>query len=56
MEDIKEKGNDQNILLVSLYSRLKNLIYDDIPKVIWEQKYHLPEHIPKERVLKFEPE
>lgn len=56
MEEIKENGNDQNIMIVSIYARLKNLIYDDIPKIIWEKKYQLPEQIPKEKLLKFEPE
>lgn len=56
MEEIKEHSLDQNIILVSLYARLKNLIYDEIPKLEWEKKYDLQENIPKEKLIKFEPE
>ena len=56
MEEIKGSSLDQNIILVSLYARLKNLIYDEIPKLEWEKKYDLPENIPKDKLVKFEPE
>ena len=56
MEEIKNGSLDQNVLLVSVYARLKNLIYDEIPKLEWEKKYDLPENVPKDRLLKFEPE
>ena len=56
MEEIKEHSLPQNILMISIYSRLKNLVYDDIPKIVWEKKYNLPEKVPKHKLIQFEPE
>jgi hypothetical protein len=41
MADLKKSLGDIGFILVSVYSRLKNLIYDEIPKVEWEKKYKL---------------
>ena len=56
MMEIKGRTQDLNVLLLSTYSRLKNLIYEDIPKVIWEKKFKLMENTPKDKILQFEPE
>ena len=56
MNEIKGQMKDINILLVTVYSRLKNLIYDDIPKIYWETKYEIPKKMPHEKFLNFEPE
>jgi len=56
MEEIKGGSLDQNIILVSVYARLKNLIYDEIPRLEWDKKYDLPENIPKDKLVSFEPE
>ena len=56
MEDIKAQGTSQNLILCALYSRLKNLVYDDIPSIEWEKKYDIPKEIPKDELMKFEPE
>jgi hypothetical protein len=56
MQEIKGNSLDQNIILVSLYARLKNLIHDEIPKLEWEKKYDLPENVPKDKLVRFEPE
>lgn len=53
-------SKEQISILINLYSRLKNLIYDDIPKVVWEEKYNFAENqIPDskvDRIMEFEPE
>ena len=51
MDDIKKNTGDSNSLLVNVYARLKNLIYDDIPKIVWEQKYEIPNPLPKDKLL-----
>ena len=56
MEEIKSNALDQNVILVSVYARLKNLIYDEIPKLEWDKKYDLPENVPKDKLVSFEPE
>lgn len=32
------------------------MIYDEIPKLEWDKKYDLPENIPKDKLVSFEPE
>lgn len=39
-----------------MFSRLKNLVYDDIECIEWEVKYKIPKILPKDRVLDFAPE
>jgi len=39
-----------------LYSRMKNLVYDDIPKLEWELKYDIPKKYPRHKIMEFEPE
>lgn len=56
MQDIKNQAMNQNILLAIVFARLKNLIYDDIPRIDWEVKYQIPKDIPKEELMRFEPE
>lgn len=56
MDDIKKNTGDSNSLLVNVYARLKNLIYDDIPKIVWEQKYEIPNPLPKDKLLQLSPE
>lgn len=51
MEDIKKNNNDVYVMLINVYARLKNLIYDDIPKIIWEEKYEIPNPLPRDRLL-----
>lgn len=56
MEDLKKNSNDINVILINVYARLKNLIYDDIPKIIWEQKYEIPNPLPKDKLMHLSPE
>jgi len=56
MEKSKKLTNTQNAIIIQLYARLKNLVYDDIPKVVWEKKYNIPSDIPKKELFKFQPE
>lgn len=56
MEDLKKNGNDFYVMLINVYARLKNLIYDDIPKIVWEQKYEIPKTLPKDKLLNLSPE
>jgi hypothetical protein len=56
LEDIRKGGNDFYSMMVHVYARLKNLIYDDIPKIIWEEKYKLPNPLPKDKLLNLSPE
>ena len=43
MQDLKFRLGDIAFILLSSYSRIKNLIYDEIPKVEWEKKYMVTE-------------
>ncbi len=56
MDDIKKGSNDINVMLINVYARLKNLIYDDIPKIVWEQKYEIPNPLPKDKLMQLSPE
>jgi hypothetical protein len=56
MEDIRASNNDLTVLLISSYARLKNLVYDDIPKIEWEKKYTLPDKVPRDVVMNLSPE
>lgn len=51
MEEIKKNSNDVYVMLINVYARLKNLIYDDIPKIIWEEKYEIPNPLPKDKLM-----
>ena len=56
MEDIKGSNTDLSVLLITAYARLKNLVYEDIPKIQWEKKYTLPDNVPKDRLMQLSPE
>lgn len=56
MDDIKKNNNDVYVMLINVYARLKNLIYEDIPKIIWEQKYEIPNPLPKDKLMNLSPE
>ena len=56
LEDLRRTGNDSYVLLYGVYARLKNLIYEDIPKIEWERKYDFPKELPKDRLLALNPE
>ena len=60
MDKAKQNSFEQLDLLISTYTRLKNLIYDDIPKIVWEKKYDFVEKKVSDdevqRIVRFEPE
>lgn len=56
MEDLKKGNNDFFVMLMNVYARMKNLIYDDIPKIVWETKYNMPNPLPKDKLMHLSPE
>lgn len=56
MVEIKKNISDINFLLLSTLSRLKGLVSDQVPKIVWETKFNIPEKIPNDKILRFEPE
>lgn len=56
MEEIKKNNNDMYVMLTNVYARLKNLIYEDIPKITWEKKFDIPNPLPRDQLLHLSPE
>ena len=56
MEDIKRNNNDAYVMLINVYARLKNLISEDVPKITWEEKYDMPNPLPKDTLMELSPE
>jgi hypothetical protein len=56
MDDIKKANNDTYVMLTNVYARLKNLIYEDIPKITWEKKFDMPNPLPHDQLLHLSPE
>lgn len=56
MEDIKRNNNDAYVMLINVYARLKNLISEDVPKITWEEKYDMPNPLPKDKLMELSPE
>lgn len=56
MEELKRATNDLYVMLINVYSRLKNLVSDDIPNIVWETKYEIPNPLPKDKLMHLNPE
>ena len=56
MEELKKNNNDTYVMLTNVYARLKNLIYEDIPKITWEKKFDIPNPLPRDQLLHLSPE
>lgn len=56
MEEIREGISDVSTMLITTYSRLKNLVREEMPKIDWERKFVLPEGVPQDLVLNLDPE